>query len=124
SPSAEASSLRRVWRATKSEWLPVIQNVLESLRHARPRVKLRCSMTEGAPGGRIRQRSMNRCAGGALEETASGQREAHRMVGSGGKAGTRPTRADVLRICGELIDWKVQAIIASGASVEEIEVAA
>lgn len=46
------------------------------------------------------------------------------MVGSGGKAGTRPTRADVLRICGELIDWKVQAIIASGASVEEIEVAA
>lgn len=32
-------------------------------------------------------------------------------------------RDDVVRICGDILDWKVTAIIATGASVAEVEAA-
>ena len=44
------------------------------------------------------------------------------MANSVSKTNTAgPSREDVRRICGDIVDWKVDAIIATGAGFEELE---
>ena len=46
------------------------------------------------------------------------------MTNEHGEGGNQPLGADEIRhLCGDIADWKVSAIIALGASVEEIETA-
>jgi len=45
------------------------------------------------------------------------------MVNEPNEGSTGPTHEDVLRVCGDVADWKVVAILATGASLEEIETA-
>jgi hypothetical protein len=37
---------------------------------------------------------------------------------------TNLSRAEVARVCGDILDWKIKAIIESGATVAELEAAA
>ncbi len=35
----------------------------------------------------------------------------------------RPTAADVRRVSGDILDWKISAIVNTGASIDEVEAA-
>lgn len=45
------------------------------------------------------------------------------MVNEIDNGNTGPTHADVLHLCGDIADWKVAAILATGADLDEIEAA-
>lgn len=45
------------------------------------------------------------------------------MVNEPNEGHTGPTHEDVRRVCGDVADWKVAAILATGANLDEIETA-
>lgn len=45
------------------------------------------------------------------------------MIDEPNEGSAGPTHEDVRHVCGDIADWKVAAILATGATLDEIEVA-